>query len=137
MYLNNLDLCYNPLQERKYYRLQVVYKLPMLRLLDGASLSGQEVVLAESLYGLDVEEKYNIFKQHLPEEEFIDRRIHKSELVEAETDSEAENNNLVDEYDEDGKKTISVGKNSRFGNSKRSGFSKGSKYSKRSSFSKP
>lgn len=68
MYLNNLDLCYNPLQERKYYRLQIVYKLPMLQLLDGSSLSGEEMVFAESLYGLDVEEKYNIFKKHLPEE---------------------------------------------------------------------
>lgn len=136
MYLNSLDLSYNPLQERKYYRLQVVYKLPMLQLLDGGPLSGEEVVMAESLYGLDVEEKYNIFKKHLPEEEFIDRRIHKSELIEAETDSEGENNNLVDEYDEEGRKTISNSKNSRFGNSKRSNFSKGSKYSKGSSFSK-
>lgn len=40
MYLNNLDLSYNPLQERKYYRFQVVYKLPMLQLLDGSGLSG-------------------------------------------------------------------------------------------------
>lgn len=55
----------------------------MLKLLDGSFLSGEEVVAAESLYGLDVEEKYNIFKKHLAEEEFIDRRIHKSELVEA------------------------------------------------------
>ena len=55
MYLNNLDLSYNPLQERKYYRFQILYKLPMLQLLDGSSLSGEEVVLAESLYGLDVE----------------------------------------------------------------------------------
>lgn len=54
MYLNSLDLSYNPLQERKYYRLQVVYKLPMLQLLDGCPLSGEEVVMAESLYGLDV-----------------------------------------------------------------------------------
>ena len=108
----------------------------MLQLLDGSQLSGEEVVFAESLYGLDVEEKYNIFKKHLPEEEFIDRRIHKSELVEAETDSEDENNNLVDEYDEDGRKTISNSKNSRFNNSKRSNFSKNSKNSKRSSFSK-
>lgn len=46
MYLNTLDLSYNPLQERKYYRLQVVYKLPMLQLLDGAPLSGEEVVKA-------------------------------------------------------------------------------------------
>lgn len=40
MFLTVLDLSYNPLQERKYYRLQVVYKLPMLRLLDGSPLSG-------------------------------------------------------------------------------------------------
>jgi len=46
MYLNNLDLCYNPLQERKYYRLQIVYKLPMLQLLDGSSLSSEEMVFA-------------------------------------------------------------------------------------------
>jgi protein phosphatase 1 regulatory subunit 7 len=95
------------------------------------------MVFAESLYGLDVEEKYNIFKKHLPEEEFVDRRIHKSELIEVETDSDGENNNLVDEYDEDGRRTVSNSKNSKFNNSKRSNFSKGSKYSKRSSFSKP
>lgn len=99
MFLGELDFSYNPLQERKYYRLQVVYKLPMLRLLDGTALSGEEVIRAESLYGLDVEEKFGIFKRSLAEEEFIDRRIHKSELIEAETDSEGENNQLVDEYD--------------------------------------
>lgn len=53
----------------------------MLRLLDGTALSGEEVIRAESLYGLDVEEKYGIFKKSLAEEEFIDRRIHKSELI--------------------------------------------------------
>ena len=46
MYLNSLDLSYNPLQERKYYRFQILYKLPMLQLLDGSNLSGEEVVLA-------------------------------------------------------------------------------------------
>jgi hypothetical protein len=50
----------------------------MLHKLDGTALSGEEVVKADSLYGLDVEEKYTIFKKHLNEEEFIDRRIHKS-----------------------------------------------------------
>ncbi len=137
MFLTTLDLSYNPLQERKYYRLQVVYKLPMLRQLDGTALSGAEVVQAESLYGLDVEEKYSIFKKHLAEEEFVDRRIHKSELVEAETDSDGENNQLVDEYDEEGRRTHSNSrsKNSKgFNASKRSNFSKNSK---RSSLSKP
>ena len=40
----------------------------MLRTLDGSALSGEEVVRAESLYGLDVEEKFTIFKKHLAEE---------------------------------------------------------------------
>ena len=108
----------------------------MLRELDGSEVQAKEVVEAESLYGLDVEEKYNIFKKELPEEEFVDRRIHRSELIEAETDSEGEGNQLVDEYDEEGRRTNSNSrsKNSRgFNTSKRSNFSK---HSKRSSFSK-
>ena len=54
MYLTCLDLCFNPIQERKYYRLQVLYKMPMLKKLDGTELNGREVVEAEKLYGLDV-----------------------------------------------------------------------------------
>lgn len=41
MYLTSLDLSYNPIQERQYYRLQVVYKLPMLQKLDGVQLTGK------------------------------------------------------------------------------------------------
>ena len=137
MYLDALDLSYNPLQERRYYRLQVIYKLPMLQTLDGSKLEAKELVQAESLYGLDVEEKYNIFKKQLPEEEFVDRRIHRSELIEGETDSEGEGNQLVDEYDDEGRRTNSNSrsKNSRgFNASKRSNFSK---HSKKSSMSKP
>ena len=136
MHLDSLDLSYNPLQQAKYYRLQVIYKLPMLSQLDGSPLTPQQVVQAESLYGLDVEEKYNIFQKQLPEEEFVDRRIHRSELIEAETDSEGEGNQLIDDYDEEGRRTNSNSrsKNSRgFNNSKRSNFSK---HSKRSSLSK-
>lgn len=38
MYLSHLDLCFNPIQERRYYRSQVIYKLPMLQTLDGTPL---------------------------------------------------------------------------------------------------
>ena len=54
----------------------------MLKTLDGAILTSEEVLQAEDFYGLYVEEKFNIFKNRLPEEEFVDRRIHKSELIE-------------------------------------------------------
>lgn len=40
----------------------------MLKSLDGTELSSSETVEAESLYGLDVEERFNIFKSVLPEE---------------------------------------------------------------------
>lgn len=71
----------------------------MLQTLDGTPLTNEEVQRSEDFYGLYVEEKFNIFKSVLPEEEFIDRRIHRSELVENETDSEGEQNNFVDDYD--------------------------------------
>jgi len=81
MFLSNLDLCFNPVQERRCYRTQVIYKLLMLQTLDGTPLTNEEVARSEDFYGLYVEEKFNIFKSVLPEEEFIDRRIHRSELV--------------------------------------------------------
>ena len=43
MYLTSVDLCYNPIQTRKYYRMQIIYKLPMLAILDGMKISGKDV----------------------------------------------------------------------------------------------
>lgn len=40
----------------------------MLKTLDGTSLTSEEVIQAEDFYGLYVEEKFNIFKNRLPEE---------------------------------------------------------------------
>lgn len=65
-YLSEIDLCYNPIQERRYYRMQVLNKLPMLRSLDGTEVTPEEVVKAENLYGQDVEERSRIFKSLLP-----------------------------------------------------------------------
>ena len=41
-----------------------------------------------------------IFKEILPDEEFIDRRVSISELIEVESDSDAERLGFVDKYDE-------------------------------------
>lgn len=43
MYLSSVDLCYNLIQARKYYRMQIIYKLPMLATLDGAKITGKDV----------------------------------------------------------------------------------------------
>ena len=50
----------------------------------------EEFVKSENLYGLDLEERREIFKEVLPEEEFIDRRINIGELIEPETESDNE-----------------------------------------------
>lgn len=50
----------------------------------------EEFVKSENLYGLDLEERRRIFKDLLPEEEFIDRRINIGELIEPETESDNE-----------------------------------------------
>ena len=52
MYLSYLDFSYNPIQERRYYRIQVIYKLLMLQALDGTPLTSEEAVRAEDFYGL-------------------------------------------------------------------------------------
>lgn len=48
---------------------------------------------------MDLEDRKRIFKEILPHEEFIDRRIHISDLIEPETDSDNENQEFVDAYD--------------------------------------
>jgi protein phosphatase 1 regulatory subunit 7 len=48
--------------------------------------------------GFDLDERKEIFKGILNDEEFIDRRINIAELIEPETDSDNENLNFVDQY---------------------------------------
>jgi hypothetical protein len=40
----------------------------------------EDIVKAENIYGMDLEDRKRIFKELLPDEEFIDRRIHISEV---------------------------------------------------------
>ena len=53
---------------------------------------------------MNVEDRKRIFLEVLPEEEFIDRRIDNSEMIEPESDSENDNIKFVDEYDKSGSK---------------------------------
>eukprot|EP01016_Furgasonia_blochmanni_P038707 TRINITY_DN4709_c0_g1_i1.p1 TRINITY_DN4709_c0_g1~~TRINITY_DN4709_c0_g1_i1.p1 ORF type:complete len:282 (-),score=57.79 TRINITY_DN4709_c0_g1_i1:38-883(-) len=98
-FLSVLDLCFNPVQKRRFYRFQVLFKIPHLRCLDGVNVTAEEIVKAENLYGIDVEERRRIFKIILPEEDFIDRRLNTAELIEPETDSDTEDMNFMDQYD--------------------------------------
>jgi len=109
MDLSDLDLCYNPIQKRRYYRFQVIFKLPQLRSLDGVAINEKEAVKSENFFGLDNEERKAIFLNLLPEEEFVDRRVHKSEFLDPESDSDiGDELDFADKYDSQGKQ-IKVG----------------------------
>ena len=53
---------------------------------------------------MNYDDRKRIFLEMLPEEEFIDRRIATSEMIEPESDSEDDNIKFVDEYDKTGKR---------------------------------
>lgn len=103
-FLTNLDLSYNPCQNIKFYKIIVVHKLPQLRSLDGLEITEKDFVKAEIFYGGDVEAKKRIFQEVLPEEEFIDRRIFTSHMLDPDSDVEPAEYDFFDKYDEDGKK---------------------------------
>jgi len=74
-FLCDLALVPNPLAQLPHYRAQVIHRLPRLRVLDGQAVPAEEKVKADLIYGADVEARTEIFKQLLPEETFVDRRL--------------------------------------------------------------
>ena len=90
-FLTELDFCFNDVQYKKFYRFQILYYIPELRKLDGQEVTHFEKVHADNLFGADLENKKEIFKAYLPEEEFVDRRLFLSEQIDPESDSEDEN----------------------------------------------
>lgn len=86
--LSDLDFTSNPVTEKKHYRLRVTFKLPQLRKLDGVSVTAEEKIKAENLYGLDVEDRKALFNQIFPGQIFNDRRLEKSEMLDIESESD-------------------------------------------------
>jgi len=80
--------------------------LPQLRVLDGMAILAEELVKSENFYGLELEERKEIFKKTLEEEEFVDRRINFIELVDPESESDDEEINFIDQYDNEGKVVV-------------------------------
>ena len=106
-YLTELDFCFNEVQNKKFYRFQILYYIPELRKLDGQEVTHFEKVHADNLFGADLENKKEIFKAYLPEEEFVDRRLFLSEQIDPESDSEDEN---IAEEDKKERKTGGITK---------------------------
>lgn len=96
--LSDLDLCSNPVQDVKLYRLQVLFRLPQLRTLDGRNVMAEEKIKAENLFGLDLEDMKAIFKEIFPDKTFEDKRILTSALCEDESESEDEDVRFIQQY---------------------------------------
>ena len=84
--LTELDLCFNPIQNKKHYRLQVLFHIPELRMIDGFEIIAEEKVKAESLHGVDRNDRETIFTSLLPQEKFVDRRMAIIEDLEVESE---------------------------------------------------
>jgi hypothetical protein len=54
----------------------MLYILPQISVLDGKKLVAKDFTKSEIFFGKDVEEREKIFQAVLPDEQFIDRRIH-------------------------------------------------------------
>ena len=50
-------MCYNPIMDKKHYRLQVLFHIPQLRTLDGTMIQAEEKVKAENLHGVDINDR--------------------------------------------------------------------------------
>jgi len=84
--LTELDMCFNPIQNKKHFRIQVLFHIPQLRMLDGVDIAPEEKVKAENLHGVDKNDKETIFTSLLPEEKFVDRRMAMIEELEQESE---------------------------------------------------
>ncbi len=49
--LTEIDMSFNPIQNRRYYRSQILFRIPQLRKLDGLVIKPEEKVKAENLHG--------------------------------------------------------------------------------------
>jgi len=60
----------------------------------------EEKIKAENLFGMDLNDREIIFKELLPEEKFVDRRIHVNEDIEVESESDPEQIDFIEQkYD--------------------------------------
>jgi hypothetical protein len=57
-------------------------------MLDGLLIMPEEKVKGENLHGGDLKDRRTIFQTLLPEETFVDRRIHNIEDIECESDDQ-------------------------------------------------
>ena len=80
-------------------------------MLDGVEIASEDKVKGEALHGSDVNDKQVIFKSLLPQENFVDRRVHVTNMLDPESDDcEDENStsNLVASEQQSGK-SLNVG----------------------------
>lgn len=65
--------------------MQVLYYIPQLRMIDGVEITSEEKIRAECLHGVDLNDKQTIFTNLLTQEQYVDRRMAKIEMIEPES----------------------------------------------------
>ncbi len=66
----------------------MLFHIPQLRWLDGLDVNAEEKIKAEALHGMDISDRQAIFKEILPEETFVDRRINTIDDIDPESEDE-------------------------------------------------
>ena len=64
--LTELEMCFNPIMDKKHYRLQMLFHIPQLRMLDGMDIKAEEKIKAENLHSVDTPDRETIFKALMP-----------------------------------------------------------------------
>lgn len=75
----------------------MLFHIPQLRSLDGVEALSEEKIKAENLHGLDLNDRKLIFQSLLPEEKFVDRRIHILNDIPLESESEPEQIDFIEQ----------------------------------------
>lgn len=78
-----------------FYKLQVLYHIPQLRMIDGVEITSEEKIRAECLHGVDLNDKQTIFTNLLTQEQYVDRRISKIEMIEPESEDNDQEDSFI------------------------------------------
>ena len=98
------------MQQKPFYRYQVIYTIPCIRSLDGEEVTAEEKIKAENFHGMDFEDREAIYKDLFPYNTFTDRRLAQVDNIDVESQSEDE----IDQVQERGNVLASRSRNASF-----------------------
>ena len=64
-------------------------------MIDGVEITSEEKIRAECLHGVDFNDKQTIFTNLLTQEQYVDRRISKIEMIEPESEDNDQEDSFI------------------------------------------